>query len=137
MNTHPPHLLIRIYFAALLGVFAFAPCYIAFWVVVEIAKAPLSTPVDALVGLGICIPLAYVLLLLAYRALTWRGRDSDDGLLPSIAMLALAILLLIVGVPGLVLTLSRGEYAWSLAAIGYMAAAIPVVLKYWPRRRLG
>lgn len=134
MSQAPPHLVVRLYLAALLGVFAFAPCYIAFWVLFEIVKAPFSASTEAFVALAICIPVAYVLILLAYRAITWRGRTSDDGLLPPLAMLTLAVLFSLVGVAGLVLTLSRGEYLWSLIAVGYLAAAIPVAKSNWRRQ---
>ena len=133
MNQDPPHIVVRLLVAAPLGVFAFAPCYIAFRMLAEVAKAPLSAPLEAFVGLALCLPIAYMLLLLVYRAITWRGRGSDDGLLPPLAMLVVALLFSLVGAAGLVLMFSRGEYLWCLAAVGYLAAAIPVVLSNWRR----
>ena len=133
MNEAPPHIVVRLLVAAPVGIIAVAPCYIAFWVLAEIAKAPFSAPIEAFVGLAISLPIAYVLLLLVYRAITWRGRSSDDGLLPPLSMLVIAILFALVGAAGLAVTLSRGEYLWSLAAVGYLAAAIPVALSNWRR----
>ena len=134
MSDTPPHLLIRIFLATLLGVFAFAPCYIAFWTIVQIAIAPLSTSLEAVVVLAICLPVAHFLVVLTYRALTWRGRRSDGGLVPPVAMLILAFLFALLGVAGVVLTLSRSEYLKSVLAFGYLVAAIPVIVKYWPSR---
>lgn len=135
MTEARPHLVVRLPLAALLGLFAFAPCYIASWTIVQIAGAPLNTPVDALVALAVCIPLAFFLLLLAYRAITWRGRGSDGGLLPPFGMFAFAALFALVGAAGLVLTLWRSEFFRSLLALGYLAAAIPVARLYWRRLR--
>ena len=133
MTGPTPHLVIRLFLAALLGFFAFAPCYIAFWTLIEIAKAPLSTPWEALVALAVCIPLAYFVLLLVYRAVTWQGRVADGGLLPPLAMLAFAVIFALLGAGSLGFTVWRGEYLKSLLAIGYLAAAIPVVRSYWRR----
>ncbi len=59
MVETPPSIVVRLYFAAMLGIFAFAPSYIAFGTLVEVLKAPLSTPIDAVVILAVCIPLSY------------------------------------------------------------------------------
>jgi len=133
MVETPPNLVVRLYFAAMLGIFAFAPTYIAFWTLVEVLKAPLSTPIDAVFILAVCIPLSYFLLLLAYRSITWKGRSSDGGLLPPLAMLLFAAFFGLVGIAGFVFTLWHREYLKSLLAIAYLAAAIPTARSYWRR----
>ena len=133
MVETPPNLVVRLYFAAMLGIFAFAPSYNAFWTLVEVLKAPLSTPIDAVVILAVCIPLSYFLVLLAYRSITWKGRSSDGDLLPPLAMLLFAALFALVGVAAFVLTLWHREYLKSLLAIAYLAAAIPTARSYWRR----
>jgi len=87
-----------VYAGLILSFFAFAPGWILFHLLLDLVdptqKADLSfANVLGFLGLlAICTALFLFLALLAYRAFTGRGRKSDGGLLPPLALQIFAVL---------------------------------------------
>ena len=79
-------LVVRLVACAAFCLFAFAPAWIGFGILVQVVAKPSELDLTAIIAMGICFTLLYFFLLLAYRALTGRGRKADGGLLPSWAM---------------------------------------------------
>ena len=78
--------LCRLFSGAILCFFAFAPGWIAFGILSQVVAKPREFDLKAVVVLAVCFALLYFLLLLAYRAFTGSGRNTDGGLLPPWAM---------------------------------------------------
>jgi hypothetical protein len=76
----------------LLCFFALIPMWIGFQATWDAVSDPHTIDGPWFTAVLICPALTYFLLLLAYRAFTGRGRKQDGGLLPPLALQALAIL---------------------------------------------
>lgn len=79
-------ILFRIWCGAILCCFAFVPAWILFYAIYNLATdrtAPILPMFAVILATGF---LTYLLLLLAFRAFTGRGRKKDGGLLPPWAM---------------------------------------------------
>ena len=130
-----PHIVIRLFYSALLCFFAFAPCWIAFWTIPQVLAAPISVGYEAHIALSICIPMAYFLLLLAWRAFTWRGRSPDGALVPPLAMLIFAVVFGFIGIALMYFTAMEGSFIKLFAAAAYVYASTHVSLATWKRWR--
>ncbi|MGI9295394.1 MAG: hypothetical protein ACR2PS_15555 [Pseudomonadales bacterium] len=86
MDEHKPHLVIRLCFAGVLGFFAFIPTYIVAGAAPSLLASPFSFGMTEYVIVASCIPFAYFLWLLCWRALTWRSNRADGGLMPPVAL---------------------------------------------------
>ena len=117
----------RLFGACILGVFAFVPCYISYHMLKTIFEEPSKFDLFFVVAFGISSSLAYFLGLLTFRAATGRGRKSDDGLLPPLAMSVFIILFGLVGVSVVAMGIWQTNLAAILGGIGYVA----VVMSVW------
>lgn len=116
----------RIFGAAILCFFAFVPLYITGGIVWNIVKDPKGTPLSAVVALAICLPLAYFLLMLAWRAFTGRSPRKDGGLLPPLVLQIFAVLFGAIAAAGIAANFSSNRYLAALGGLGFLGAAVTV-----------
>lgn len=117
--------------AAILGFFAFAPIYIGVGSVAVIVAEPEKFDWFFVTVVAVCASLAYFLLLLAYRALTGRGRKSDDALLPPAVIGGFLIAFGICGLAIMVYGIAQGNFAAIAGGVVYLIVA----LQSWRSRR--
>ncbi len=129
-------LVIRLFSAAYLGLLGCIALYIALAALLEIARDPLHADVVVLSFLTGCVPVAYVLLLLSWRALTNRSSRPDGGLLPPFAIRIFAILWGGIGLYGLVGNLLAGHVPRVLGGAVVVLGAVGVVASSRLRERL-
>jgi len=130
----------RIYAGLILCFFAFVPAWILVHLLLDLidpTEKPTYSFRDAISFLGalaVCLALFTFLVLLAYRAFTGRGRQSDGGLLPPLALQAFAMLLGIVAVGAVALGAYHGNLLAIEGGIPYIGAAATVYgLARWRR----
>jgi hypothetical protein len=121
---------------------ALVPGWILFHGLVDIFEDPkplLSAgPRDLTLGVGLLVFLAalmYFLLLLAYRAFTFRGRKKDRGLLPPLAMQAFAILFSLAGAGISALGITHQDYLLVGVGLIHFLAGVGVFQLSAARRR--
>ena len=101
----PVEIVLRLFGGVILLFFAFAPAWILFHVAKTLLFDPGGLDMTAAVAFLICMPLLFLLLLLAFRAFTGKGRKQDGGLLPPLALKFFA--------------LSFGVFAIAIAVFGF------------------
>jgi hypothetical protein len=133
----------RCWAGAILCFFAFVPGWILFHGLADIIHDPQpmlhAKLKDLLIGLGIlafCSALMYFLLLLAYRALTGRGRKKDGGLLPPLAMQIFAALFALCGAAVSALGIERQDYPVVFAGLFEFLSGLGVFRLARIRRRM-
>lgn len=129
-------LLIRFTSGGLLVLFAFVPA----WILGHLARSAIQEPhtLDgaAALALVVCSALLCFLGLLAYRAFTGRGRASDGGLLPPLALSAIAIAFGCMAILIVAFGLHRSDWAAIIGGAVYLAGAI-MLFRLVQRRRRG
>lgn len=81
----------RVYAGLILCFFAFVPGWIDFQVLRDAIVNLHSIDLAWITAVTVCTALCYFLLLLAYRAITGRGRKADGGLLPHAILQVFAV----------------------------------------------
>ena len=122
----------RCYAGVILCFFAFVPGWILFHGLLDISTNPRNVVEgdlkDLLLGFGVltlCAALMYLLLLLAYRAFTNRGRKKDGGLLPPLAMQGFAALFALSGVAASAMGIQRQDVlVIALGLLHFLAGAL-------------
>ena len=123
MEEPKPHIILRVFYASLLGIFAFVPSYIVVGVFPSFIKESLSGSVVEYAILAFCITAAYVLWLLSWRALTWSTSRNDGGLLPPWSMKVLSSCFGVVGAVIVIFSIYMDEYYKIIPGVAYMVAA--------------
>jgi hypothetical protein len=127
----------RVFGGVILLFFAFAPA----WILADLAKtlvlAPSELDLTAAVAFLICAPLLYLVLQLAYRAFTGRGRKGDGGLLPPWALKGFAVSFGLIGVAIAAFGAYQGEPRPALGGVGYLGSALALygVVRHRERHR--
>jgi hypothetical protein len=62
------------------------PCFVGFWVLVEILQDPFNARPVLFPVLAVCSFSAYFLMVLIWRAITWSTPRKDGGLVPPAVM---------------------------------------------------
>ena len=114
----------RIFGGLILLFFAFAPAWILFDLVKTLIFDPGDLDLVAAAAFLICAPLLYFFLLLAYRAITGRGRKQDGGLLPRWALKVFAVVFGAVAVAIAAFGLLQEEYGAFIGGLGYFGSAL-------------
>jgi hypothetical protein len=103
-------------------------CFIAIapgWIIIRIVAGAFAHPHDidlvSVIVLGVCLLLLYFFLLLAYRAITGKGRKTDGRLLPSWAMKAFVASYGAIGILTVILGIRAG--AWREIVAGFLILA--------------
>ncbi|WP_139169391.1 hypothetical protein [Microbulbifer yueqingensis] len=116
----------RIFCGCLLCFFAFAPGWIAAHVIYALVVSPREITVEALVALGVCLPLLYFLLLLAFRAFTGIGRHQDGGLLPPWGLQVFASLMGVIAILIIYFGWLKSDLAPILGGLAYISVSLAV-----------
>ena len=124
MLDHPwIALLYRLLCAALLCAFAYVLLTIVFHSLRVVIDEPAKFDLAFVLVFAGAASLAYVLLLLAYRAATGKGRKADDGLLPPFVMKGLFVLFGVIAVLIIAMGLWQGEVKPVVGGLIYLVAA--------------
>lgn len=113
----------RIFGGFILVFFAIAPSWILFHLAKTLIFDPSDLDITAAIAFLVCVPLLYVLLLLAYRAFTGQGRKQDGGLLPPWALKMLAITFGVLAVAIIVFGFYQNELRPIVGGLGYLVSA--------------
>ena len=115
--------LYRWFGACLLCFFAFFPLYVGVGSISVVVKEPAKFDLFFVFVISACVALSYFLLLLAFRAATNRGRKSDAGLLPPLAMKFIIGLFGVTAICIVAMGVYQGEAKPVFGGIGYLIAS--------------
>jgi hypothetical protein len=101
--------LVRWLGGGILCFFAFIPGWILFHAVLDAIADPKTIDWLWFLAVGVCSLLMYFLLLIAYRAITGRGRKQDGGLLPPLALQIFAAVFAVFGASVSAFGLQKGQ----------------------------
>lgn len=110
MQAYKPHLMIRLLLASVLGLLAVIPTYIVVGTMPALISAPGSFSMAEYVIFSACLPFAYFLWLLCWRALTWRSNRADGRLMPPVALTWFIAAFGVVGAMVVLVSLQTREY---------------------------
>jgi hypothetical protein len=132
-TSNKPNIVFRVFAGGILGMFAFVPLYIGGGVLWHIIQEPFGTPPEALVALGICVPLSYFLLVLTWRALSWRSSRPDGGLLPPLVMQAFVVLFGAIVAFGTIGNFVQDNYARTGLGLFVLSGVVILFRQQWRR----
>jgi hypothetical protein len=118
---------IRVFSALILGFFSIILWYGVFGTIFHVVEEPKDASLVVFAFLAVGIPIAYFLLLIAWRALTNSSSRTDGGLLPPFAIQVFAICYGGIALFGLVGNLYGGHYLRALGGLAFVAIAVGVV----------
>ena len=118
---------------AILAFITILPCFIGFWVLVEILQDPFNARPVLFPVLAVCSLSAYFLVVLIWRAITWSTPRKDGGLVPPAVMYLFLAAFFCFFAYSAIIGFSTGDY---LSGGKLVAAAVgSVTLALMIRRR--
>ena len=109
---------------AILAFISILPCFVGFWVLVEILQDPLNARPVLFPVLAVCSLSAYFLVVLIWRAITWSTPRKDGGLVPPAVMYTFLAASFSLFAYSAIIGFSTGHY---LSGVRLVAAAVGIV----------